>query len=272
MIYVRPTSIELSSGDYFSLYDVKENAKQKLFNIGAGAWKHDFWTNIDLPPQTEAFAAIQEPCIFHDLITQRSLPILSDSADAFYCSHVVEHLTESAVLNLMMEAYRCLETGGIFRIVTGPCCDLDWSALLRKDKKWWYWFAELSKSVKKDMHLMTIYDKWLYSVATPRSLWSETNCEKKYYSDEIIELVDEYREKPYILLDRLTNGLNFDYSAPGNHISWWNSVKLIEFLGQAGFKDIKKSAFGQSESVLMRDLRYFDQTYPQISVYVEARK
>jgi SAM-dependent methyltransferase len=272
MIYVRPASIEILTTDYISIYGDKELAKQKLFNIGAGAWRHDYWTNIDLPAQTEAFAAIQEPCIYHDLIKQKSLPIPNEGADVFYCSHVVEHLPDDIVLNLMKEANRCLSTGGLFRIVTGPCSDLDWNALLRMDEKWWYWFQELNKSSKKDMQTMTIYDKWLYSVATARSPWSESNCDRKYSSNEISELVKKYRDDATFLLNMLTSTLEFDYSAPGNHMSWWNSVKLINYLKQAGFKDVKKSAFGQSESALMRDLRYFDQTYPQISVYIEARK
>jgi hypothetical protein len=48
--------------------------------------------------------------------------------------------------------------------------------------------------------------------------------------------------------------------------------KLQTFLRNAGFKLIVKSAFGKSTSKFMRDLSYFDQTYPQISVYVEAIK
>lgn len=274
MIYSRPSSIQVSNAEYLSLYGTAKDAQQRLFNIGAGTWVHDFWTNIDLPPQTEAFAAIQAPCIHHDLTTQKALPIATGTVDAFYCSHVVEHIPDNTVLNLMVEAYRCLDQGGVFRIVTGPCADLDWNALLRNDENWWYWFkdVDLNKTVKKDVRLMSIYDQWLYSVATPRSPWSETECEKKYCSDEIKVLVQANKENPYGLLDMLTKSLQFDYLAPGNHISWWNSDKLHKFLRRAGFSMINRSAYGQSSSVLMRDLGCFDQTYPQISVYVEAVK
>jgi len=274
MIYSRPSSIQISDADYLTLYGSAAKAKKRLYNIGAGTWIQDFWTNIDLPPQTEAFAKIQAPCIHHDLTTQAALPIETGTVDAFYCSHVVEHLPDDTVLKLMAEAFRCLDKGGVFRIVTGPCADLDWDALMRKDSDWWYWFSDtnLNKTVKKDMRLMSIYDQWLYSVATPRSPWSESACEKKYDSDEIRALVEANISDPYKLLDRLTDSLQFDYACAGNHMSWWNATKLQEYLRKAGFSNVRISGYGQSTLKLMRDLAYFDQTYPQISVYVEALK
>ena len=45
-----------------------------------------------------------------------------------------------------------------------------------------------------------------------------------------------------------------------------------QYLSEAGFSVIYRSGYGQSRLWWMRDLRYFDQTYPQISVYVEAIK
>ena len=272
MTYKRPTSIEISDDEYLTAYRSVANAKEKLYNVGAGTWKHDFWTNIDLPPQTEAFAAVQSPCIHHDLNKHSALPISSSSVDAFYCSHVVEHLPDDTVLYLMEESYRCLNKGGVLRIVTGPCADLDWDALIRKDEDWWYWFkdTDLSKEDYKDQRLMTIHDQWLFSVATPRSPWSNSPSEIKYDNDEIIKMVEENKANPYVLLDKLTEGIKFDYSSPGNHISWWNYTKLKQFLERAGFSNVNRSAYGQSKCKFMRDLRYFDQTYPQISVYVEA--
>lgn len=274
MIYKRPDSIEISINDYLTLYGTELDAKRRLYNIGAGAWSHACWTNIDLPAQTEAFAAIQAPCIHHDLIKQSVLPIPEATVDAVYCSHVVEHLPEASVMNLMKEVYRCMGKGGVFRIVTGPCADLDWDALIRADKDWWFWFKDIDfkKSIKKEMEPMTIYDQWLYTVATPRSPYSETECEKKYDSIEIRKMVESNKNSPHSILDALTRSLAFNHTSAGDHISWWNYDKLRDFLKKAGFTNIYRSAYGQSTSMLMRDLRYFDQTYPQVSVYIEAKK
>jgi len=273
MIYSRPASIDTSELDYLSQWTSVEAARKQLFNIGAGAWIHNCWTNLDLPPQSEAFAAIQAPCIYHDLVANEKLPIESGTAAAFYCSHVVEHLPDTIVSQLFSECYRCLEPGGTLRLVTGPCADLDWSAMMRRDSRWWFWHDEtVSESVGSQGKPQSIYDRWLHHVATPRSPWSSTYCDRKYTSSDIEVLVMNNKESPETLLEMLTTGLAYDYEAPGNHISWWNARKLKEYMEKAGFSSIKRSAYGQSDVWYMRDLKYFDQTYPQISVYVEARK
>ena len=142
MIYNRPESVKTSEKDYLSFYSNKQEAKNRQFNIGAGIWEHPFWTNLDLPAQSEAFAAIQAPCIHIDLVKDKELPIPADSVDNFYCSHVVEHLPETAVQNILLNTYRCLRKGGCVRIVTGPCADLDWQALRRGDINWWFWMND----------------------------------------------------------------------------------------------------------------------------------
>ncbi|MBT5268565.1 MAG: methyltransferase domain-containing protein [Candidatus Marinimicrobia bacterium] len=208
------------------------------------------------------------------MVNQTELPISSKSVDAFYCSHVVEHLPEFAVQNLMREAFRCLEKGGVFRISTGPCADLDWQALLRTDKNWWFFndAIDFKESIEKGKDPMTIYDRWLYHIATARSLYSDTPCNKKYSSAEIAALVIAHESNPQVLWNLLTNSLKFNKGSPGNHMSWWNYDKLSAHLIKAGFTTVRRSGYGQSDLLWMRDLEYFDQTYPQISVYVEATK
>ncbi len=274
MIYKRPETVDVTESDYLALYETKQEAKNRLFNIGAGVWEHPCWTNMDLPPQSEAFAAVQSPCIHIDLIKDFELPLPSESVDNFYCSHVVEHLPEIVVQNMLLDTYRCLRPGGCVRIATGPCADLDWQALQRGDMNWWFWMndQDFIETVQRDLPPMTIYDRWLHHVATPRSVYSETECEIKYNSKELKNLINEHLDDPEPLLELLTKKLQFNYQFPGNHISWWNFTKLKLFLKNAGFKTIIRSAYGQSTSQFMRDLAFFDQTYPQISVYVEAIK
>jgi hypothetical protein len=274
MIYNRPESIITTTDDYVREFGSEEEARRRLFNIGSGTWSHECWSNLDLPAQSPEFAAIQAPCIPHDLVSQSSLPIPSDSVQVFYCSHVVEHLPYWAVVNLMREAVRCLRPGGVLRIVTGPCADLDWHALLRNDSRWWFW--ELGGNVSRTAcgsagaGAGSIYDRWLHHIATPRSPLSLTPCERKYGGEEIRELVDAHRSRPQALWNLLTESLPFDSHSPGDHISWWNFDRLSQTLLEAGFGSVRRSGYGQSSVLLMRDLRHFDQTYPQISVYIEA--
>lgn len=271
IIYNRPDSVLIDIEQYINKYGSVDQSKSKFFNIGAGTWEHPCWTNLDLPAQTTEYARIQAPCVHHDLVNNPKLPIPSDSVDAFYCSHVVEHIPESAVSNMMKECFRSLNKDGVLRISTGPCADLDWSALIRGDEQWWFWDEnfELEGGSTSDI---SIYDRWLYEVATPKSPYSKTKYEKKYTSSEIEALVKKYKNSPDVLLDMVTDSIPFNASSAGDHISWWNYNKLKKFLQEAGFESICKSGYGQSSSSWMRDLAYFDQTYPQISVYVEATK
>jgi predicted SAM-dependent methyltransferase len=270
-IYQRPHSVQVPDASYLERYGSAAHARQRLFNVGAGSWFHPLWTNIDLPPQTPEFAAIQAPCLKHDLVANDRLPLESSGADLFYCSHVIEHLPEVAVRNFFTDAYRCLAEGGVLRIVTGPCADLDWSAMRRGDRSWWFWMddPDFAKTVERDRSPMSVVDRWLYHLATPRSVYSATPCDEKFEATQLARLVEEHADAPDALLDRLTD-LPFNQSSPGDHISWWNYDKIARVLSEAGFSVIERSAYGQSRSPFMRDLRHFDQTYPQISVYAEA--
>ena len=273
MIYNRPTSIQVKKDEYLKAFKSIEDAKEKFYNIGAGTWEHPCWSNIDLPAQTPEFAAIQAPCINHDLVKNKKLPLHSNTVEAFYTSHVVEHIPDFANKNLFKEAYRCLKSGGVFRISTGPCADMDWQAILREDKNWWYFYdKKFEESLLQQSKSMTVYDKWLFHLSTPNSVFSSSKSQNKYSSEEIKELINDNINSRDKLLNHLTKDVIFDIDAPGNHVCWWNYNKLKEYLTEAGFSNIYRSGYGQSQLWWMRDLRYFDQTYPQISVYVEAIK
>lgn len=273
MIYQRQQSIETSDDDYVSRFGSFSNAKQRCFNIGAGTWRHEAWTNIDLPPQSEEFAKIQAPCIYHDLVAADELPIAPDSAELIFTSHVIEHLPDLHANRLLASAHRALKRGGVFRIVTGPDADTDYSALARKDETWWYFYRDSDfEGPTAKYGPMSLTDKWLLHLATPRSYYSKTPCDRKYRAEEVDELIRSHRSGPGRVRNLLTDGLEFNVNYPGDHLSWWNGAKLVKQLLRAGFGIAEKSAYGQSRSALMRDLRYFDTTYPQISLYAECVK
>ena len=46
------------------------------------------------------------------------LPFKNNSIKAIYCSHVIEHLFDDTIKNLLKECYRVLKNGGVFRVVT----------------------------------------------------------------------------------------------------------------------------------------------------------
>ena len=273
MIYKRHHSIETSHQDYEEYFGSLSSAKLQCFNIGAGTWQHEAWTNVDLPPQSEAFAKIQAPCIYHNLVENEDLPIVPRSAELIYTSHVIEHLPDIHANKLFVSVHKSLKDGGVFRVVTGPDADTDLAALLRKDGSWWYFYEDEDyANAVRESGPMSLTDKWLLHVASPRSHYSGTPCERKYSANEVNAMLERHRSDPAKVRDVLTEGLAFNVRYPGDHLSWWNAEKLIRQLREAGFTVAEKSAYGQSRSYLMRDLRWFDTTYPQISVYVEAVK
>lgn len=273
MIYKRHHSIEVTHQDYVDHFGSLDTAKLRCFNIGAGSWQHEAWTNIDLPPQSEEFAKIQAPCIYHNLVESEDLPIEPRSAELLYTSHVIEHLPDIHASKLFASAFRAMREGGIVRVVTGPDADTDYAALLREDKSWWYFYAESDYSDAIMEHgAMSLTDKWLLHLATPRSYYSRTLCNRKYRASEVEALIDTFKADPAQVRDILTAGLQFNVQYPGDHLSWWNADKLIHKLLKAGFRVAEQSAYGQSRSGFMRDLRFFDTTYPHISLYVEAVK
>ena len=77
-----------------------------LLNVGCGARFHPAWTNIDLEPSSPAVTA-------HDV--RFGLPYESESFDACYSSHVLEHIPRADVESLLREMYRVLKHGGIIR-------------------------------------------------------------------------------------------------------------------------------------------------------------
>lgn len=55
----------------------------------------------------------------------KGLPVASNSADAVYASHVLEHLSRADVVSALANTYRILKPGGVFRLIVP---DLEWRA------------------------------------------------------------------------------------------------------------------------------------------------
>ena len=59
---------------------------------------------------------------------------------------------------------------------------------------------------------------------------------------------------------------------PREHKTWFNKKKVIRMLNKAGFENVYESAYCQSKSPLLLDTNLFDNTQPELSLYVEAIK
>jgi predicted SAM-dependent methyltransferase len=80
----------------------------KLLNIGCGYITHPKWTNLDIMPTNP---------IVQSFDFRRGLPAQSDTVDACYSSHVLEHAKCEEAIFLIQDCFRVLKSGGIIRIV-----------------------------------------------------------------------------------------------------------------------------------------------------------
>ena len=260
---------------YQRLYNEKTLLTKPFYNIGSGDFYHPYWTNLDYV--NDWYRDVQKNVVHIDLMEKGPLPIASDSAEVLYTSHTIEHIKDDAVQNLFKEAHRTLKSGGYFRI-TCPNAEANYAALMRNDPDWFYWdnFYESPGSFEhlylKPPASAPIEERWLDSVANqlaPHSL-SLIPSKTKFHKSEIRELLTKYTREE--MLNYLTSLCDFDPQRCSSHINWWDYSKLESFLKNAGFTTIYRSGFSQSGCAILRNTNYFDNTHPQMSIYVEAVK
>jgi predicted SAM-dependent methyltransferase len=267
---------------YRELYPEESLRNRLFYNIGAGAFFHPYWTNID--NKSDWYENYQqyfvETGINFDLFSLGKLPLNSDSAECFYSSHTLEHISDDAALNILKESYRILKNGGFIRL-TMPDIDLAYSALLRNDINWWYWREDYSlvenyKRIKHrgPMNDFSIYQLFVDHIGSTASMLPDdlaganiriTDDEVKYY------IADKHPEELFDFIVSKCDLIKQEQN-PGYHINWWNRRKLEDFLSRAGFTNIKFNGFGQSENPIFRNVELFDNTHPKQSIYVEAVK
>ncbi len=251
-------------------YDLE---RKPFYNIGSGSFFHPYWTNIDFI--SEWYGGAQVNVINHNLMSLEPLPVESDNAKVIYTSHTIEHIKEGAVRKLFQEVYRCLESGGIFRITT-PDAEMSYRALMNDDEDWFYWDRHyIAESVYKRLYhksatSVPLSERWLHHIASQLAPNSISPSAHKFTDKEIWKAIDKFGFPD--VLDHFCGLCEFQNERPYNHISWWTYEKITKLLIEAGFTTIYKSGFGQSSSPILRNTSLFDNTYPQMSLYVEAIK
>lgn len=79
----------------------------KLINIGCGHNYHSDWVNLDLHRS--------EHVKYYN--AKNKLPFSSDSIDAIYHSHFLEHINKTLAEKFIADCYRVLKKGGVIRVV-----------------------------------------------------------------------------------------------------------------------------------------------------------
>ncbi len=248
------------------IYPEKKRPEQPRYvNIGAGAFYHPYWHNLDIP--NEYFASSQKDHIHinYDLTSLLPLPFADNTLHAVYISHVVEHIADEHVQYCFSEVHRCLQQGGFFRI-TCPDIDYEYDAYCRQDLSVWMWPTSWGS------RSFSIEQRFLEHFATILT-YNHPDTASRKYSDEEIRAVFSRLPKEEAL-DYFINQIPLESRPlyPENHVNWFNVSKLTTMLNKAGFENVYELRYGQSKSPFMRNTQLFDLTAPEVSLYLECQK
>lgn len=271
-----PNTVDI--GAYARNYPEKSLIERRFYNLGAGSFRHQYWTNIDLVSDWYSNQQDQENLINFDLFSLDPLPIESNCAEVVYTSHTVEHVSDAAVKNAFHEVYRILKPGGVFRITT-PDTDLYFRAWKKNDVDFYYWRELFSDpqvmekvKCKIPFNKASLAQIFLWNFASQISELSVDNTHPKLSDADLKKLFQDNSYEGALNYCTSKCTLDVQQKYPGWHMNWWNEAKARRFLEDAGFKTIYKSGYGQSASPVMCDVTLFDAQDPRNSLYMEAVK
>lgn len=230
---------------------------RRFYNIGAGSFHHPEWVNADLV--SEYYSSLQPPgFIPYDIMECKPLPIPDGGAELVYCSHTLEHVPNEPAANVLREAYRVLQPGGVLRLVV-PCAEIIYRAYQNNDLAFFFMLAKASNAVTALEALLDMFGSQLCQ--------NNTATTGKWNDDKIAQvLASGPRDE---VLDYIASQTRFSAEHPASHVNWYSPEKLIGMVRAAGFSTVYRSGVGQSSRVEMRDVRKFD-PHPWYSLYVEA--
>lgn len=267
---------ELDKALYEQYYSKDAIENRRFYNVGAGRFRHPFWTNIDkVSPHYQN--RIGKDNIDFDLFDKQPLPIEDDTAEVFYSSHTLEHIDTSSGQFLLDEIFKKLKVGGVVRL-TMPDIDLAYEAYKKNDKSFFIWLKKWSAlfpdprlNFTEDPLKCDIEQIFLSHCAHHAAEIHPDRVDDYVTSESLNRIFAENKYED--ALDNLINRCSLDMQLKhaGQHINWYNFTKLEKMLTQAGFKTICKSGYLQSKYPIMRNA-LFDSLTPATSLYVEAIK
>lgn len=233
------------------------NKNPKKLNIGGGNWFKMGWLNLDYY-RDDAFIDISQ-----NLLENQKLSFPDEDLELIFTSHVLEHLPDEAVLNLLRECHRALKKGCIIRISV-PDMEKAFKAYVYRDWKFFEFGGVSTKGNSIERKLVNFF----------ASFKMENYGGGKHYSGGPI--IDEgiVKEKynslgKYEFVKWCVRLIPKDapYKA---HVNGYDYEKLEGFLKYVGFKQVYKSSYRNSTVKELREKKFDNR--PIVSLYVEAIK
>jgi SAM-dependent methyltransferase len=257
---------------YRAIYPAASMTNRAFYNLGAGIWRHPFWTNVDYASDYYNYdrSLIDIPW---DITEGKPLPVEPGSAELCYCSNTVEHLLNDHVDHMFREAARILKPGGVLRVTT-PNVALYYEAWKRRDVFFNLHYAEATGPFGGEAGGYTAdsMSVWLLNQVATQLVQAVYPGHQPRYTDAK-ELDRIFESGPMeIVLDRLCSEIDFEIQrrTPGNQVNWWTNEKLRAALERAGFSETIISIAGGSIAPAMRDPQYFDNQNTTFSLFVDA--
>lgn len=258
----------------YSLLDTRyremgRDHSKKLINIGAGNFRHPFWVNVDKDNDFYRKEQSGSSFVSFDLLLDKSLPFEDSSIDVIYTSHTIEHLTNASVQNIFNEIFRCLKSGGVFRIT---CPDMGFlhNAYGLGDKYIW------PQPSPWNTRFETIEERFLEHFATILLKTHQDQLKidsvKTLMPIEFSKLYHELELNDFFESISAHIPVNSNAYFPQGHCNWFTHNKIEQMIHKSGFSQVNRSAYGQSQEPVMRNINLFDNTCPELSLYVEAVK
>lgn len=205
-------------------------------------------------------------------LRNEKLPFNDESIDAFYSSHMIEHLEYESCKKLFQEIYRCLRKEGFFRVVT-PNMDLlleryyaeDWEFFLRADGQFILDQIINNKITPDSLLIHNRFVGWFASYSGRLDTGGGPIVDKKIVDKKLNELTKyEFRDWCVSLLEK-----ERIYA----HLHIYDYSELESMLKEEGFCNIEMKSYQCSSC---NDMQYpipIDNPKHQIySLYIECNK
>ncbi len=248
-------SIILYLKNYFQYSSTPLGLRRNL-NIGAGSnWVHPLFVSTDQAPGTS---------IDIDLSKQIPLPFEDNKFINIYSSHFLEHIKFSEAQYLTKQIYRCLDKGGLFRIVV-PDIDAWLDAYEKKSLKEFEYNTK-GEIYPQDSLLRLIVRQFAEPIVD------------KYSDEELYKIYNDLEREDF--LNYFESKVNEEKDCrlifPDNHKTWYNEKKMFLLLAEAGFQNIVRVKPNESSSQFFVDnFKHFDGVKPGrnlTSLFIEANK
>ncbi len=216
---------------FFPRYLILGDTNAKFFGPG---WETVDWGNAD-----------HRIDLWRDPL---QLPFADGSIEVIYSSHLIEHLDNEACRRLFREWYRILKKGGVLRVVA-PNMDYFIDSYLT-DEKHAFFKDETAPGIGRTYYEEIAMQVYMYNydrrLLEPHNLLASQFSGRKGYI--VFDKQDIESNVRSMSKEEFTAWLasHNDPNERGGHCNGWNSKKLIRFLEELHFSQVKESKFRES--------------------------